>query len=202
MTDRLIYVGVTVFAVVFAGILGYWIGYSRKKAWTDVLLGIVTNLDNYVIVLSAIVIFLSIIFSIKSEDSKTAVIVLNMFSCVIFSWLLTRKSSKKDFKEKEEELALKSYRHINYIEMAANTASKAIEKHLDEAKELSLETKLVLSNAKSQITYIQGGINTCKMDWYDLLSPMEQENHNGEKLNSDEYGTYDAVMAEVNQEEA
>lgn len=195
--------GLLILAIaLISGVLGYWIGYGKKHTYIDAAIGLFTNLDNYILVLSVIVIFISIICSINQENSNTIVIVLNMFSCVIFSWLLTKKSSKKEFKEKEEELALKSYRHINYIETAADTASKTIEKHMMECGDVDENTRLVMLNAKSQITYIQGGINTCKMDWFDLLSQEEQENHSTKRIDSEEYGTYDTVVTDVNQEEA
>lgn len=202
MLNNILY-GLLILAIaLISGVLGYWIGYGKKHTYIDAAIGLFTNLDNYILVLSVIVIFISIICSINQENSNTIVIVLNMFSCVIFSWLLTKKSSKKEFKEKEEELALKSYRHINYIETAADTASKTIEKHMMECGDVDENTRLVMLNAKSQITYIQGGINTCKMDWFDLLSREEQENHSTKRIDSEEYGTYDTVVTDVNQEEA
>lgn len=130
--------------------------------------------------------------------------VLNVFSSIVFSWLLTKKTSIKDLKEKEE-LALRSYRHINYIETAANTALCTIEEYAsDHNEEINAETKLILSSAKEQIKYIQGGINTCKMDWFDLLSKEEQDKRiHGESANED-FGTVNTVISDedINHEDA
>lgn len=146
----------------------------------------------------------SIGLSVTESNSALAIVILNVFSSVVFSWLLTKKTSIKDFKEKEEELALRSYRHINYIESAANTASGTIDKYASEHNnDINAETKLILSSAKEQIKYIQGGINTCKMDWYDLLSEEEQDKRNHRETPNDDFGTVDTVISDedINQED-
>ena len=63
---------------------------------------------------------------------------------------------------------------------------------------------MILSSAKEQIKYIQGGINTCKMDWFDLLSEEEQDNQKRSEHNPNDYGTVDTVIRneEINQEDA
>lgn len=147
----------------------------------------------------------SVGLSVTERESTLAIVILNVFSSVIFSWLLTKKTSIKDFKEKEEELALRSYRHINYIESAANTASGSIDKYaLEHKKDITPETKLILSSAKEQIKYIQGGINTCKMDWFDLLSKEEQDKRELKEYLNNDFGTIDTVITDedINQEDA
>lgn len=190
---------------IISGIIGYWIGKGRAlKNFPEVLSKAFLNMDNYVIVGSLILLVFSIGLSMSNENNTLAIIILNVFSSIIFSWLLTKKTSIKDFKEKEEELALRSYRHINYIESAANTASCAIDKHISDNNEINTETKLILSNTKEQIKYIQGGINTCKMDWFDLLSEDEQNKRNIIEDPCEDFGTVDTVISneEINQEDA
>ena len=162
------------------------------------------NMDNYVIVVALLLLIFSIGLSITGIEQNLAIVILNVFSSVVFSWLLTKKTSIKDFKEKEEELALRSYRHINYIESAANTASQALEQYAYSSDDITPEVKLILSSAKEQIKYIQGGINTCKMDWFDLLSEEEQDNQKRSEHNPNDYGTVDTVIRneEINQEDA
>lgn len=194
-----------IIAILF-GIIGYWIGRERVlKNCPEVLSMVFVNMDNYIIIGSLILLVFSIGLSISTADNSLAVVILNIFSSIIFSWLLTKKTSIKDFKEKEEELALRSYRHINYIESASNTASGIIGKyasgHDDKTSE---ETRLILSSAKEQIKYIQGGINTCKMDWFDLLSEVEQNKINHYEAQNGDYGTIYTVISdeEINQEDA
>lgn len=153
----------------------------------------------------------------QSPGIQTWIFVCSLIAAVILSgiigyWIGKSKSlksfpealSRKDFKEKEEELALRSYRHINYIESAANTASGTIDKYASEHNnDINAETKLILSSAKEQIKYIQGGINTCKMDWYDLLSEEEQDKRNHRETPNDDFGTVDTVISneDINQED-
>lgn len=191
---------------VLAGIIGYWVGRGKAlQNLPETLSKAFMNMDNYIIIGALILLIFSIGLSISGTNGNLAIIILNVFSSIVFSWLLTKKTSIKDFKEKEEELALRSYRHINYIETAANTASGTIDNYASEHNEdINTETKLILSSAKEQIKYIQGGINTCKMDWFDLLSKEEQDKRNRRELPSDDFGTVETVLSneDINQEDA
>ena len=190
---------------VISGIIAYWIGKGRAlKSIPEVLASASTNMDNYIIIGSLILLIYSIGLSATEKTSPFAVVIINIFSSIIFSWLLTRKTSIKDFKEKEEDLALRSYRHINYIESAANTASCTIMNYISQHTDLSQESKLLLSNANQQIKYIQGGISTCKMDWFDLLSEAEQNKRQHNNPPEEEFGTIETVLIneDINQEDA
>lgn len=193
---------IIVFSIISV-IIGYLIGLKKLfKNLPELLSLLLTSMDNYIIIFSLVLLVISFCFSTSEAENKMAVIILNVFASIIFSWLLTKKSSGKDFKEKEEELALRSYRHINYIESSANAASKTIEQYALNSS-LDDKTKLVLSSAKEQIKYIQGGINTCKMDWLDLLSEDEKNKRSDSTCNPD-HGTVQKVISdiEMNQEDA
>lgn len=202
-----IMIPVIIILIIVAGTIGYFIGKSKKNdRLSEVLENIFTNIENYVIVISIVVLVVSLLYSGSTGNVAFLSAVLNIFATIIFSWLLTKKSTKAEFKEKEEELALKSYRHINYIESAANSASKAIDQYA-ECNEESSNIKVILSSTKEQIKYIQGGINTCKMDWYDLLSEKEKQNHNSDNQSYDnsssEFGILRVSISEpMNQEDA
>ncbi len=158
--------------------------------------------------ISAIVVCVSIYLSTIGELAVFATTTINIFGSIVFSWLLTKKSSKIEFKEQEGQLALRSFRHINYIDSAANTAYKKIEQYIDLPEgELDSSTRLILKSAMDQIKYIQGGISTCKMDWYDMLSEDEKEHYKNTLYDSeieDDFGTVDVVIpvSEYNQEDA
>jgi len=191
-------------------ILGFILGRIRPKNMNlyQFLRKIYINLDNFILLLSILVVCGSIYFSTIGKFEKFASIAINVFASVIFSWLLTKKSSKEEFKEQEQELALKSFRHINYIESAANTAYMKIGNYLSDDVELDEKAKLILSSAMDQIKYIQGGINTCKMDWHDMLSAEEKEHYkdsvSSENIKDEDYGTLDVVVPDIgyNQEDA
>lgn len=199
--------------IIAAGIIGLLIGFflgrlrPRNMGLYEFLRRIYTNLDNFILIISAAIVMGSIYFSTIGKIETFASVAINIFGSVVFSWLLTRKSSKIEFKEQEEELALRSFRHINYIESAANTAYKKIEQYLESDIQLDESAKLMLNSAMDQIKYIQGGISTCKMDWHDMLSDKEKEHYKGicdDGTNPDEtYGTVDVVVPETgfNQED-
>ncbi|MDO4166985.1 MAG: hypothetical protein Q4D32_06245, partial [Eubacteriales bacterium] len=181
-------------------IVGFILGRIRPKNMDiyQFLRKIYINLDNFILILSFLIVCSSIYFSTINKLEKFASVAINIFASVIFSWLLTKKSSKEEFREQEQELALRSFRHINYIESAANTAYKKIENYLSEDVELDEKAKLMLSSAMDQIKYIQGGINTCKMDWHDMLSDEEKKHYKNddasENVMDEDYGTVDVVV--------
>ena len=113
-------------ALIVGVLVGYLLGRIRPRNLPlyEFLRKFYTNLDNFILMLSAVVVIGAIYFSSTGRLEEFSAIVINIFGSIVFSWLLTKKSSKVEFKEQEEELALKSYRHINYIESAANTAYK------------------------------------------------------------------------------
>lgn len=182
-------------------VIGFVLGRLRPKNMNiyQFLRKIYTNLDNFILIFSFGIVVGAVYFSTVGKLEEFSSIVINTFGSVVFSWLLTKKSSKVEFKEQEEALALRSYRHINYIESAANTAYKKIQKYIDEEEKLGSNEKLMLNSAMDQIKYIQGGINTCKMDWHDMLSDEEKENHKYDNLRdknyeNDDYGTVEVVF--------
>lgn len=201
--------GVIIMAAIIGLLIGFFLGRLTPKNMDlyEFLRKIYTNLDNFILIISAFIVIGSVYFSTIGKLEVFASVTVNIFGSIVFSWLLTKKSSKIEFKEQEEELALRSFRHINYIESAANTAYKKIEQYLEADVELDENAKLMLNSAMDQIKYIQGGINTCKMDWHDMLSDKEKEHYKGicdDGTNSDEtYGTVDVVVPETgfNQED-
>lgn len=199
---------IAILACIFGILIGFFLGrLIPKNVGLYVFLGkMYKNLDNLILVASCLVVIGSIYFGTMGKLEDFASVTINIFGSVVFSWLLTKKSAKIEFKEQQEELALRSFRHINYIDSAANTAYKKIEKYLME-DDLDEKVKLMLNSAMDQIKYIQGGINTCKMDWHDMLSDKEKAHYKYSEIQdiqSEEFGTVDVVVPDVgfNQEEA
>lgn len=123
-------------AIIMAAIIGLLIGFflgrltPKNMGLYEFLRKIYTNLDNFILIISAFIVIGFVYFSTIGKLEVFASVTVNIFGSIVFSWLLTKKSSKIEFKEQEEELALRSFRHINYIESAANTAYKKIEQYL------------------------------------------------------------------------
>jgi len=172
-----------ILVIAFAlGVLTNWI--VRKFCKKDFL-----AIDFLIVLLSLFFLSASIVISTFGLLEELVTTAMTFFSSIIFSWLLTKENSKADLKAQEQELAKKSYRHINYLEKAADTAGKTIDQYITgQDAELTAEVKLVLSRAMDQIGYIQGGINTCKMDWFDLLSKEDQHRLTNQE-SSEDYGT-------------
>ncbi|BAK99690.1 hypothetical protein OBV_24920 [Oscillibacter valericigenes Sjm18-20] len=134
------------------------------------------SLDTFVMLLSLVILVASFVLQAVGKLEAFGAASISTFSSIIFSWLLTKASNKSDFKLQEQALAKKSYRHINYIESAARTAEKTINQYISgPEEEVDAKTKLILSRAMDDIGYISGGISTCKMDWFDLLSEEDQQ---------------------------
>lgn len=152
-------------------IVGFLIGALVFKKKTSG-----SSMEKFIMVLSGMFMVVAVIFQSIGVMEPFASVVTTIFTSVVFSWLLTKVSGKAEWQEREQELALRSYRHIDYIESASKTAEQTIKQYISGEKptEISEAQKLVLSNAMDYIGYIRGGIKTCKMDWYDLMSQEGQ----------------------------
>lgn len=180
-------------ALIVAVLLGIVIGYFYFKKKDDFSF----SLEKFILIISGAVVAGAIIsgtFGFLEQFSSAAITV---FSSIIFSWLLTKASNKDEWKKQEQELALRSYRHIDYIETASNTARQTIDQYIsgDEKEKLDTEGKLILSRAMDYIGYIQGGIYTCKLDWVDLMSDESKKNYPCEEPDQ-------KVDININQEDA
>lgn len=186
-------------------IVGRCVKNKEVRTFYDYLNSVFKNLENYVLGVSGLIVVVSIILSVTGGIEAFASVTINVFGSVVFSWLLTKKSAKEEFREHEQDLALRAYRHINYLDTAANSAYKSLDEFYND-EGINKEVKLMLNNAMNQIKYIQGGINTCKMDWVDMLSPEQQSKCRDEEYTTgqvDDYGTVDVVVpdSQCNQED-
>lgn len=157
-------------ALFVALILGAMLGYFCMKKVPSF------SLEKFIMVISGAVVAGAVFCEVAGVLEKFSSAVITVFSSIIFSWLLTKSSNKEEWKQQEQELALRSYRHIDYIETASKTASRTIEQYINE-ENLSEEERLILSRAMDYIGYIQGGINTCKLDWVDLMSDEKKNDY-------------------------
>lgn len=166
--DPEFFLGLFVIAFVLGALAEWVIGKYFKK-----IEGL--SIERFVMALSLIFLVASAVCSVRDIITELSAVGMSVFSSVVFSWLLTRENSKAELKAQEQELALKSYRHINYLETVATTAEKIIDKYVEESESSqSSEIKQLAVRAKDQIGYIRGGITTCKMDWVDLLAETDK----------------------------
>lgn len=97
-----------VISVISGLIVGFVFGRVTLKNLNiyQFLRKIYINLDNFILILSFIIVCGSIYFSTIGKLEKFASVAINVFASVVFSWLLTKKSSKEEFKEQEQELSI------------------------------------------------------------------------------------------------
>ncbi len=132
---------------------------------------IAIKIEYLILGLSMVFFVVCVFYSICGEPDMLLVEFLSFFSTIVFSWLLTKKSSKEEFKSEQAELAKRSYRHINFIESTANTACKLLENLGDDAP------NDVIAPIRVSLNSIQTGIHTCKLDWFDMLSDEDKRNY-------------------------
>lgn len=167
---------VTIVAVLVGGVIGYML-CKHKKGENSGKRPFSFTLEAFITAISGLVVVGSVIFQTLGLMEPFCSAVTTIFSSVIFAWLLTRMSNKSEWRLQEQELAIRSYRHIDYIETAAKTAQQTINQYIEKDQQITPEQKLVLSRAMDSIGYIQGGINTCKMDWVDLMSDEKKKDY-------------------------
>ena len=93
------FVGALVVVAILAGIIGYLVGVGKLFGGLPASLTVALfNMDNYVIIGSLILLVFSIYLSTINENSTVAIVILNIFSSIVFSWLLTKKTSKKSWR--------------------------------------------------------------------------------------------------------
>ncbi len=160
-----------------------------------------SSMDKFIMVLSGIFVVGAVICQTLGVMEPFSSVVSTIFTSVVFSWLLTKVSGKGEWQEREQELALRSYRHIDYIESASKTAEQTIKQYISGEKgaEITPEQKLVLSSAMDYIGYIRGGIKTCKMDWFDLMSQEGQSKFSSREAANQ---VVDVSALDISQEDA
>lgn len=185
-----------------AAAIGVFTGVQIVKRQTHPNKKIHISMDFWILGLSGIITVCAVFFQAFDRLEAFSSAILTTFSGVIFSWLLTKTSSREEWKKQEQELALRSYRHIDYIESASKSAEQMINQYIqgDRKDEIEDKERLIFSGVMDYIGYISGGINTCKMDWYDLMSPEEQEKFSSREPANQSVNTGDKIF--INQEDA
>lgn len=175
-------------------LIGFVIGVRLKKRGAFRV-----SMETFILLLSGIFLVGAVVCQTVGVMETFSSVVATIFTSVVFSWLLTKVSGKEEWQEREQELALRSYRHVDYIESASKTAEQTIKQYIEGEKgdAITLEEKLVLSRAMDYIGYIRGGIRTCKMDWFDLMSQEDQSN-----VASEEIPELDVSAMDMSQEDA
>lgn len=133
------------------------------------------NLEKIIMMIFGGIVLVCLVASIVFDIEETSILVLNVLSTLVFSWLLTKISAEKDFKKKEEELAKLCHRQICDIDSGVLAVNQKIKDYVSSDKEISERTRYLLDGITDHINYIEGSIVTNQKAWHDMLSKEYQK---------------------------
>lgn len=130
------------------------------------------------IVLIVAIILLVISMVISLYNANTASVLLNFFSSVIVSWLISNDASEKENertnRKKQEDLAKVSHRHLGDVEKSALSIEQYIKDFTydfeSNQKPSDDVVLLFLKSLDSRMDDLKDRITSTNRDWYDLLA--------------------------------
>lgn len=145
-------------------IIGIIIGISVYSYFSK---RIVKNIDDGVMIISFLVATFCLIVSICFKEVDKSINVLSFFSSFVFSWLLTKKSSKEEFKERQQEIAKTLYRHIGDVRKATLVTQSRLNELNKKEGQIS---KNDIEGILDDVEIILQCIATNEGDWRDMVS--------------------------------
>lgn len=148
---------------------------TSKKSFSrinTVMKSILRNLEDVILVMSGMIFIVATILDVTNLIKGISLGFLNIFATVIFSWLLTKKSSEFTFKKEQEKLAKLSHRHLGDVEKAILGLEQSIIdfKNTNQKEEINYQFQCLIHSLNGRIEAIKNGILSNKEDWYDMLS--------------------------------
>lgn len=131
--------------------------FSKKK---------IGSIEDIVMVFAFFVALMCFFASVLFKETNISINLLSLFCSFIFSWLLTKKSSKGEFQEQQQAIAKTTYRHIGDIKSAALVTRDRLLILRDKEEINKTDIDGILDNVK----IILKGIKTNEEDWKDMLS--------------------------------
>lgn len=138
--------------------------YLNRKIKAEIFRKMIAKLDDFVLFLSALILLVSMVLDFFNVTEGTATLMLNIFTTLVFSWLLTKKSSEMEFKKQQERLAKLSHRHLCGVEASILSLGQSI-KDYD-----GYDDNEFLQGLSGRIEDVQNGIQSNEADWEDMLS--------------------------------
>lgn len=139
---------------------------------------ILGNLENIILILALVMFTISLAMDYFKKTNGISVSLLNFFATIIFSWILTKKSSGLSFKIEQEKLAKLSYRHLGDVEKSVLGLEQNIRDYLDEnvhKHQNNDSSSYFLGSLLNRTEDIRNGILSNKEDWFDMLSNEEKD---------------------------
>ena len=182
----------SIFITIIAFITGISIGVrlTRKGVKLDSIGSMLKNLDFWIMLVSMLLLVTSIAWPYMNKDESISNIYLNVFSTMIFSWLLTRFSTRRDYREQELQLSKISVRHINNtkcsIEMLRASIDKFIKDEVDSIKLVADSEKSSFEKLKmvaEVLMHIENSIIANRNEYHDKFPTDFKETDKNEKRN-------------------
>lgn len=145
------------------------------------------SLDNIIAIMSGIVFVFCTVYDATTGNTDISIQYLNIFSTIILSWIVTRKSTEIQCKKEQQKTAKVSYRHLSDLEYTILEAQQGIEEYLENnpcsTKHNTINS--ALEKTKTMILIMQQATKTNKEDWFDLLDE-EYQKELTKKINENE----------------
>lgn len=153
--------------------LGIIINYLRQKKDKD---SISRNIENTIMSISFVIAAICLIINIVGIEEISSIGVLSFYSSFIFSWLLTKKSSKGELKETQHEIAKMIYRHVGDVREATLITQLRLKNIHSKGSAEQTDIEGIMDN----ISIIVKNIENIEQDWFDMLSDEEKRKKNKE----------------------
>ena len=171
MCDKIQYICDNWLGLVIALVIGFFlhlfIRVTKERRLTKERRFTIKKLDNVVLYISFIGAVVCLIFGIFNKEDSINVQILGFYTSFIFSWLLTKRSSKEEFKDTQNDIANNTYRHIQDIETAAVVAKNRVAELLNKDKD---SVKTGLEGILDNLEIILKGIRTNEEDWKNMMN--------------------------------
>lgn len=127
---------------------------------------IIKNIEDGVMEVSFVGAMVCLVISIFFKEIDKSINILSFFCSFVFSWLLTKKSSKEEFIERQQEIAKTSYRHIGDV----RKATLVTRDRLSELKKKNEISRSDIDGILDDVEIILQCIKTNEDDWKDMVS--------------------------------
>lgn len=149
-------------------------------------------MDDIIFAISIIVFIGSTALGCLGIANAFCVTSLNVFATLIFSWILTKKSSDSTLKATLAETAKKSRRYIDSTRAIIVDAKVEIENtlkaisNIEDDREKSQKLLDSLLTVQANVKDMEHGIQSCIKDWEDMMDEKEVKTFHDEGVNTRE----------------
>lgn len=110
-------------------------------------------------------------------QTEISIQILNFYVSFIFSWLLTKKSSRNEFMKMQHKVAKNTYRHIEDVETTVIITMDRVSNLIERIKGRKFADLILgdLDGVMDDLYSVLTGIRSNKDDWKDMLKKSYRE---------------------------